>query len=196
MTAEKLVKEAYAIGMAQDKLEITDFTEFLLGQKIVNVLEIGTKMGGTFHIFSSIATGNTISVDLQGGDYGGWILNDHPYLGNIFEKRSEYFASPYNHFINASSHEESTLWQVKRIVSEVDLLFIDGDHSYHGSKMDYDMYKPLVRPGGIIAFHDINNTENHRDINCRVDLVWEDIKGVKFDFNSNKHYGGIGVIIV
>jgi predicted O-methyltransferase YrrM len=38
---------------------------------------------------------------------------------------------------------------------KVDFLFIDADHSYEGVKKDFEMYSPLVRKGGIIAFHDI-----------------------------------------
>ena len=34
-----------------------------------------------------------------------------------------------------------------------DFLFIDGDHT--GVGRDYEMYRDLVRPGGLIAFHDI-----------------------------------------
>jgi len=37
------------------------------------------------------------------------------------------------------------------------LLFIDGDHSYDGVKSDFEMYSPLVREAGIVAFHDIAN---------------------------------------
>jgi len=36
-----------------------------------------------------------------------------------------------------------------------DFLFIDGDHTYEGVEGDFEMYSPLVRRGGIIAFHDI-----------------------------------------
>ena len=34
----------------------------------------------------------------------------------------------------------------------LDLLFIDGDHSYEGVRQDYKMYSKLVRDGGLIAF--------------------------------------------
>lgn len=37
----------------------------------------------------------------------------------------------------------------------VDVLFLDGDHSYDGVRRDHEIYGPLVRPGGLIAFHDI-----------------------------------------
>jgi len=39
--------------------------------------------------------------------------------------------------------------------NKVDFIFIDDDHSYEGIKNDFEMYSPLVRKGGIIAFHDI-----------------------------------------
>ena len=37
----------------------------------------------------------------------------------------------------------------------VDVLFIDGDHRYEGVSRDFQLYSTLVRPGGLIAFHDI-----------------------------------------
>lgn len=40
-------------------------------------------------------------------------------------------------------------------LKRIDFLFIDGDHTYEGVKRDFLMYSPLVRKGGIIAFHDI-----------------------------------------
>ena len=36
-----------------------------------------------------------------------------------------------------------------------DFLFVDGDHSYDGVVSDFVAYYPLVRPGGLIALHDI-----------------------------------------
>ena len=38
--------------------------------------------------------------------------------------------------------------------SAVDMLFIDGDHGYNSVQDDYANYEPLVRKGGIVAFHD------------------------------------------
>lgn len=39
-------------------------------------------------------------------------------------------------------------------VPEIDILFIDGDHSIEGCRFDYENYAPHVQPGGWIAFHD------------------------------------------
>jgi predicted O-methyltransferase YrrM len=37
---------------------------------------------------------------------------------------------------------------------EVDLVFIDGDHSSEACREDWDVWHPHVRPGGAVAFHD------------------------------------------
>jgi predicted O-methyltransferase YrrM len=36
----------------------------------------------------------------------------------------------------------------------VDLLFLDDSHTYDTLKENYDHFLPMVKPGGIIAFHD------------------------------------------
>ena len=36
----------------------------------------------------------------------------------------------------------------------IDLLFIDGDHSYKGVKHDWEAFAPHVNPFGVIVFHD------------------------------------------
>jgi predicted O-methyltransferase YrrM len=59
--------------------------------------------------------------------------------------------------IQGDSHSIETLRKIEGILKgrKVDFLFIDADHSYEGVKKDFEMYSPLVRKGGIIAFYDI-----------------------------------------
>ena len=38
---------------------------------------------------------------------------------------------------------------------QLDFLFLDGDHSYEGVKLDFDIWFPKLKSGGIIAMHDI-----------------------------------------
>ncbi len=45
----------------------------------------------------------------------------------------------------------------KLIQEPLDLVFIDGDHSYECVRQDIDSWMPKVRPGGILAGHDYNN---------------------------------------
>jgi len=38
----------------------------------------------------------------------------------------------------------------------LDLVFLDGDHSYNGVRRDILAWGPLVRPGGVLSGHDLN----------------------------------------
>jgi predicted O-methyltransferase YrrM len=44
---------------------------------------------------------------------------------------------------------------LSKIPAKLDVLFIDGDHSYEGVKHDLDNYGHLVAPGGRIILHDV-----------------------------------------
>ncbi|MBW1798178.1 MAG: class I SAM-dependent methyltransferase, partial [Deltaproteobacteria bacterium] len=55
------------------------------------------------------------------------------------------------------SHQTQTAQDVRALFEKqgLDFAFIDGDHTYEGVTSDFLNYGPLVRPGGIIVFHDI-----------------------------------------
>lgn len=44
----------------------------------------------------------------------------------------------------------------------VDFVFIDGDHSYHGLKEDWEAWRQLVALGGLVALHDSRSTPERR----------------------------------
>jgi len=111
------------------------------------ILEIGVENGGTAFFWLSIlkeTNGIYIGIDVD----------------PTVVKRTSYlldrFGSSFNLIIGNSVAEE-TKERVNKILDKksVDFLFIDGDHSFNAVKFDYEAYKPLVRSGGIIAFHDI-----------------------------------------
>jgi len=47
----------------------------------------------------------------------------------------------------------------RRWEGPIRLLFIDADHSYEASRMDFEAWSPHVVPGGLVAFHDIGGWE-------------------------------------
>lgn len=169
----EVFETAYRMGMIQVEEEIKSLYEFLKERSVENILEIGTAGGGTAYLWSQLASGVKVSVDL---------LN-MPNFDGV-------------QFVKGDSHDETTKQKVKEILGDkqLDLLFIDGDHSYEGVKQDYEMYRDLVRPGGIIAFHDINDSRNHRLQGCMVSQLWQEIEGNKQEFNSHEDRAGIGVI--
>jgi predicted O-methyltransferase YrrM len=40
------------------------------------------------------------------------------------------------------------------VPARLDLVFLDGDHSYEATKADFQMVEPLIAPQGTVAFHD------------------------------------------
>jgi predicted O-methyltransferase YrrM len=51
--------------------------------------------------------------------------------------------------IREYSHEAAGHWR-----TPIDLLFIDGDHSYEGVKRDWQLFTPHLREFGVVVFHD------------------------------------------
>jgi predicted O-methyltransferase YrrM len=46
----------------------------------------------------------------------------------------------------------------------LELLFIDGDHSYDGAKGDFDRWGAFVKPGGHVLFHDAVDTGGYGNV--------------------------------
>ena len=52
-----------------------------------------------------------------------------------------------------------TSGQAARVLDRpVELLFIDGDHSYEAVRLDADLWLPKLVEGGIVMFHDVGTT--------------------------------------
>jgi len=46
----------------------------------------------------------------------------------------------------------------------LELLFVDGDHTYEGARADYERWRELVRPGGHLLFHDAVDTGRYGNV--------------------------------
>lgn len=55
----------------------------------------------------------------------------------------------YVEVVRATSTEAAATWS-----RPIDLLFIDGDHSYEGVARDWELFSPFVSPLGAVVFHD------------------------------------------
>jgi predicted O-methyltransferase YrrM len=180
---------------AQIRSEITQLLRVLAPNPPTRILEIGTANGGTFFLFSRIATedGLLISADLPLGPFGGGYPKR---LGEFFQS----FARERQqvHLLAFDSHSPDTLCKVKELLagSLLDFLFIDGDHRYEGVKADYQMYSPLVRPGGLICFHDI--VPGPAECVGGVPIFWQEIKKQHRvqEFVADWNQGGYGIGLV
>jgi predicted O-methyltransferase YrrM len=73
-------------------------------------------------------------------------------LARAIRRRAQRVPSVYWHV--ALSHEVAASW-----VGEVDLVFVDGDHSEAGCELDWSSWRALVAPGGRVVFHDAREGE-------------------------------------
>ena len=67
--------------------------------------------------------------------------------------------------LRSTSEDAAREWQ-----EPIDLLFIDGDHSYEGVKRDWELFAPHVKPFGIVVFHDTGWELPHYRTEARADM--------------------------
>ena len=182
------------IATLQIKFELLELLKILKKKKPKYILEIGTAFGGTLFLFTRIASydAKIISIDLPGGNFGGGYIKTRIKLYNSFSINNQKI-----HLIRKNSHKKETLEEVEEILSKnkLDLLFIDGDHTYKGVKKDFELYSPLVKEGGIIVLHDIVKSEIK---GVEVSLFWDELKS-KYNIteiieNQNQNWAGLGLI--
>ncbi len=157
----------------QNPVEIENLFNEICNLNPKRVLEIGTARGGTLYLWTQAATDDAtlVSVDLPGGDFGGAYAGCRTELYRAFTKGKQQL-----HLFLEDSHDKSTLEKVAARFNNkpIDFAFIDGDHTYEGVKADFNDYGPLVRAGGIIAFHDILYREKQPSI--RVNMLWKELQ--------------------
>ncbi|MDG0964309.1 MAG: class I SAM-dependent methyltransferase [Opitutales bacterium] len=173
--------------------EICEFIKYSINFSPKIICEIGVERGGTSFLFSTClpTIEKVIGIDL--------VLKNVPLLK--FLSRSK------NYYLEGYSSSEKVFNKVRKILSgkQIDLLFIDGDHSYKGVKADFEKFLPLVGENGVIAFHDICEDHNSRfgkntsNFSGGVPQFWKEIKdhypkSTEFVHDRNQDGFGIGLI--
>lgn len=181
----------------QKETEILRILELIQLLPVKTILEIGSYKGGNLVLFSQVAPKGSkiLSLDIH---YPIERRIAHSQLAKTGQRII---------CIKGDSKRVETLHKVRKILKseEIDLLFIDGDHSLLGVMNDYVLYSPLVRKGGIIAFHDINPNlymrigKKTKSYVGEVPQFWSFLaktgaKVEEFIEDSNQDGWGIGVI--
>lgn len=192
-------------GAIQKQKELGGFLK-LAGKPRV-VVEIGTHAGGVFYGLCQIADPSAlvVSIDLPAEEIGADKI-DYSSKAVIGDEKIRAHGQPGQeiHLIRGDSHSPESVAELEKILDgrEIDVLFIDGDHTYDGVKQDYELYNGYVRPGGMVVFHDIipiyeHYATIHNDGISEVDKFWAEVsKGRKTaEFKAEpKIWGGIGVL--
>lgn len=165
------------VGALQRRGEILPFLKESFTSPPSAVAEIGRAGGGTLAMLCRAAAPGAlvISLDLPGVRMSSPV----PFLCKGAWRRPLLNAmrGPGQdlRIIDGDSRLPGSVERFRRALGgrKLDLLFIDGDHSFEGVKSDYELYSGFVRPGGVIAFHDIQ-PGYERELGLEVSRFWRE----------------------
>jgi len=175
----------FKIRTIQKRSEILNLAKKVSEIQPRNILEIGTSSGGTLMIWAQIASHKVVSCD----------INDLSMQDSFFRAFPPPSSNCEVNLLCGDSHTEEFAERASAAFDgePVDFLFIDGDHLYDGVKNDYELYRKLVRPGGLIAFHDI--VENQPLPENQVYQFWKDVRntGETIELVDSEDQCGFGI---
>ena len=164
----------------QKDQELAGFLALVMDlEPLRTIVEVGAYAGGTLWAWQQLGDVRVIGVDLPPAN-----LPEGPQVNDLGMT-----------VICGDSHDPATRDQlVAELAGDpIDMLFIDGDHTFEGVKADYELYAPLVRPGGLIGFHDICLHAGMPFI--EVQRFWLTLHGEKEEIVCwPPTWGGIGVL--
>lgn len=169
-------------GALQKPAELADLLALAAASEPKIVVEIGSDAGGTLWAWSQLAA-EVVSVSLPDGRFS---------TGRSLESYGA-------RVISGDSHDIATWLALGEVLGgrKADLLFVDGDHTYEGVGADVAAYTAFLRPGGLLALHDICRHPGRPEVG--VWRIWEHLRE-RFESRELVHppdtWGGIGVVAV
>ena len=153
------------------------------------IVELGTYKGNSLFAMAQAVKDLKLNTSLRAVDT--WQGDAHSgFYGDEIWKT---FNKALEHYKDLDIHPHRMLFDQARDKFEdgsIDILHIDGLHTYEAVKHDLDNWSPKVKSNGIVMFHDI--AETGRDFG--VYRLWEELEGVNtlaFPF-----YHGLGVVFL
>lgn len=153
------------------------------------IVELGTHWGEAYFTFCQTIEEQSLSCLCYAVDH--WHGDEHAglYGEEVFDEVNDYNNRYYRQFSYLLRRSfDDALSQFDD--GSIDLLHIDGLHSYEAVVHDFRSWLPKVRNGGIILLHDI--TPRHEDFG--VWKLWEEIKAEFPDTFEFHHSWGLGVV--
>jgi cephalosporin hydroxylase len=134
-----------------------------IGKKEINYLEIGSYAGGS----ASLMVSHPYKTNCFAVDLGDQI---DPSIVNRNVEKFKNNINAFKYFIG-NSQDYEIINKIHQEVGNVDILFIDGDHSKNGVISDFLNYNSLVKSKGYICFDDYLDHEFSPNVRVGVDEI-------------------------
>lgn len=133
------------------------FDIYLLNPKASNWVEIGSYIGESALIFASFSFVKELNcVD-------PFILGKRTDLEDCFRERLKIFMKPRRPKVHLHL-ETSENYAPKVENKSIDVVYIDGDHSYEAVLKDLESWYPKLKEGGFLCGHDYNPVGKHKGV--------------------------------
>jgi hypothetical protein len=155
------------------------------------IVELGTHYGTSFFSFCQAVKDQKYNsylyaVDTWKGDKHAGKYNDSVYK-TVVKIKNIYFKK-----LNVKLFRQTFNTASNRFKGHsIDLLHIDGLHTYEAVKHDFETWLPKVKDTGIIMFHDIQETKD----DFGVYKLWQELKN-KYRYIEFHHSHGLGIIFM
>ena len=152
-------------------------------------VELGTHSGNSYFAFCQSFVEAGISTKCYAVDT--WQGDEHAgeYTDEIFTKVNTYNQENYaklSQLLRMTFDDASTYFADESI----DLLHIDGLHTYEAVRHDFETWLPKLAPGAVVMFHDTNVRER----NFGVWKLWEELQARYPNNVEFVHSHGLGVL--
>jgi len=157
------------------------------------VVELGTYKGTSFFSFCQAAKDEGLDTEIVAIDCWKGDIHSEFYSEEIYKD----FKKNLDRYYKEQNTKVMKMFFDQAIESfedySIDLLHIDGLHTYDAVKNDYEKWKDKVSHKGIIMFHDIRVTKD----DFGVWKLWEELKkrNPDYTFIEMEHSHGLGIII-
>ncbi|WP_090597608.1 class I SAM-dependent methyltransferase [Pelagibacterium luteolum] len=154
------------------------------------IVELGTHTGNSFCAFAQAVEAFEIDAKVFAVDH--WQGDEHAgaYSKDVFAELSQYIETLYPQIASMvrSSFDEALPEFADK---SIDLLHIDGMHTYEAVRQDFLAWLPKVASNGIVLFHDTAVTERNFGVGAFLKELSADYQ--VFDFH---HSHGLGVVAI
>jgi hypothetical protein len=153
------------------------------------IVELGTHWGESFFTFCQSVFENGLDCTCYAVDH--WKGEEHAgfYVDDVFHDVQKYSESQYPGiaYLLRTTFDDA----VDQFADEsIDLLHIDGLHTYEAVGHDFATWWPKVKPGGVVLLHDV--AARHGDFG--VWRLWRDLENRYPETFAFHHSWGLGVL--